>query len=304
MKRLIVLSAAFAAALALALPFVGGGIASSNAAAVTSVSTSGGSTTTTVVTGAAAQATPEAAAGVVATIQQPTAPASAAIVPASAPTSATSAGVQVATTPSAPVSDERSILKDTDPSATQKPVAPASPADTSGTPDDRLQSLEAQGLSCSPGTATVGRAPSKVSAQGVNGTTTADLQAFAAQYNAMRAANCLQPVTRFIYDSCMEARLFWMAESPSSNPLDAWGHMGSVRSDGVPSVGCDGNLAGGSNNTGATVATKWWDSAAHRASLYRPGSSVSGVCIAFAMTHGGIDEPTSFVRAAARWVTC
>lgn len=102
----------------------------------------------------------------------------------------------------------------------------------------------------------------------------------------------------------MEARLFWMAESPSPDPLDAWGHMGSVRIDGVPSVGCDGNLAGGSNNTGSTVATKWWDSGAHRASLYRPGSSTAGVCIAFAMTHGGIDEPYSFVRAAARWVSC
>jgi uncharacterized protein YkwD len=304
MKRLIVLSAAFAAALALALPFVGGGIASSSTAAMTSISTPAESTTTTVVTGEVAEASPAAAAGVVATIQQPAAPASSTNSAAPDSSSATSAGAQVATTQSAPVSDERSILKDTDPTATPKPVAPASPAASSGTPDDRLQSLEAQGLSCSPGTASVGSAPSAVSALGVNGTTTADMQAFAAQFNAIRAANCLPPVTKFIYDSCMEARLFWMAESPSPNPLDAWGHMGSVRSDGVPSVGCDGNLAGGSNNTGATVATKWWDSLAHRNSLYRPGSSVSGVCIAFAMTHGGIDEPVSFVRAAARWVTC
>jgi hypothetical protein len=83
--------------------------------------------------------------------------------------------------------------------------------------------------------------------------------------------------------------------------------MGSVRSDGVPSVGCDGNLAGGSGNTGATVAQKWWDSLAHRASLYRPTvtGSTAGVCIYFAMTHGGIpNEPASFTRAAARWGGC
>lgn len=154
------------------------------------------------------------------------------------------------------------------------------------------------------GAVSVGSAPSTKSAQGVPGTTSDDLMTFAAQYNAIRIANCLPPVTRFVYDSCMEARLFWMAESPSPDPLDAWGHIGSVRIDGVPSTGCDGNLAGGSGNTGATVAQKWWDSTAHRASLYRPGTAVSGVCIALAMTHGGIDEPYSFTRAAARWTTC
>jgi len=154
------------------------------------------------------------------------------------------------------------------------------------------------------GSVNVGTAPSARSGLGVPGTTSDDVQTFAAQYNAIRIANCLPPVTRFVYDSCMEARLFWMAESPSPDPLDAWGHIGTVRIDGVPSVGCDGNLAGGSGNTGATVAQKWWDSTAHRASLYRPGTSVAGVCIALAMTHGGIDEPYSFTRAAARWVTC
>lgn len=52
------------------------------------------------------------------------------------------------------------------------------------------------------------------------------------------------------------------------------------RSDGVPTDGCDGNLAGGSGNTG-------------------------GVCILFAMTHGGVpNEPYEFSRAAARWITC
>jgi uncharacterized protein YkwD len=147
-------------------------------------------------------------------------------------------------------------------------------------------------------------APSATSAGGVAGTTSDDLSSFAAQYNAIRAANCLNSVTRFIYDSCMELRLFWMAESPSPNPADAWGHIGSVRIDGVPSVGCDGNLAGGSGNTGVTVATKWWDSTSHRASLYRPGTSTAGVCIAFAMTHGGNGDPYSFTRAAARWTTC
>ncbi|GGK90991.1 hypothetical protein GCM10007382_08920 [Salinibacterium xinjiangense] len=152
----------------------------------------------------------------------------------------------------------------------------------------------------------VGSAPGVTSAGGVAGTTSNDLASFAFQYNAIRMANCLEPISysNFRYDSCMEARLFWMAESPSPDPLDAWGHIGSVRIDGVPSTGCDGNLAGGSGNTGATVAQKWWDSTSHRASLYRPGSSIGGACIAFAMSHGGIDEPASFVRAAARWTTC
>ncbi|MGV8858836.1 hypothetical protein [Rhodoglobus sp.] len=149
-------------------------------------------------------------------------------------------------------------------------------------------------------------APSRSSSQGVPGTTSGDLASFAYTYNSIRVANCLQPIalSKFRYDSCMEERLFWMAESPSSNPLDAWGHMGSTRADGVPSRGCDGNLAGGSGNSGATVASKWWASSSHRASLYRPGASTAGACIAFAMTHGGIDEPYSFTRAAARWTWC
>ena len=152
----------------------------------------------------------------------------------------------------------------------------------------------------------VGGAPGYSSAQGVAGTTSDDLASFAYQYNGIRIANCLQPIPygNFYYDSCMEERLFWMAESPSADPLDAWGHMGSVRADGVPSAGCDGNLAGGSDNSGATVAQKWWDSYDHRVSLYRPDSGVDGVCIAFAMTHGGIDEPYSFTRSAARWTGC
>ncbi|EAR24164.1 hypothetical protein A20C1_11989 [marine actinobacterium PHSC20C1] len=149
-------------------------------------------------------------------------------------------------------------------------------------------------------------APSRSSSQGVPGTTSGDLSSFAYAYNSIRVANCLQPIplSNFRYDSCMEERLFWMAESPSSNPLDGWGHNGTKRSDGVPARGCDGNLAGGSGNSGATVASKWWASYSHRASLYRPGASTGGACIAFAMTHGGIDEPYSFTRAAARWTWC
>ena len=191
----------------------------------------------------------------------------------------------------------------------QKPVPKPVPVvleDGSFNPDLRAQ-LEAQGGSC-PGDAGggVGGAPSAYSALGVAGTTSDDLASFAYTYNAIRIENCLEPIPygNFYYDSCMEARLFWMAESPSPDPADAWGHMGSVRIDGVPSVGCDGNLAGGSGNTGATVASKWWYSLDHRASLYRPGDDVGGACIAFAMTHGGIDEPYDFTRAAARWTWC
>jgi hypothetical protein len=154
-----------------------------------------------------------------------------------------------------------------------------------------------------------GSAPAAVSPQGVAGTTTQDLQGFAQAFNDKRVANCLPPIppANFRYDQCMEARLFWMAEDPSTDPASAWGHVGSVRSDGVPSVGCDGNLAGGMNNTGDTVARKWWDSIAHRTSLYKPSytGSTASVCIYFAMTHGGVpDEPTAFVRAAARWASC
>lgn len=152
-------------------------------------------------------------------------------------------------------------------------------------------------------------APGVISPLGVGGTTSDDLQSFAVAYNAIRVANCLAPVpfANIRYDSCMEQRLFWMAEDPSTDPMSAWGHIGSVRSDGLPSVGCDGNLAGGSNNTGASVAQKWWDSTGHRTSLYKPTytGSTANVCILFASTHGGVpNEPYVFLRAAARWTTC
>jgi hypothetical protein len=181
-------------------------------------------------------------------------------------------------------------------------------AAANGTAQRRAAAASA-GVSCPTGGSGGGSAPGTTSAGGVGGTTTSDIQSFSAKFNAIRVANCLQPIPagNFRYDACMEQRLFWIAEDPSTDPSSAWGHMGSVRSDGVPSVGCDGNLAGGSGNTGATVAQKWWDSLAHRASLYRPTvtGSTAGVCIYFAMTHGGIpNEPASFTRAAARWGGC
>jgi hypothetical protein len=169
------------------------------------------------------------------------------------------------------------------------PAVPGCPQNASGTP--------------------VSTAPGIVSAGGVSGTTTADLAEFAIAFNSIRVANCLPavPLANFRYDSCMEARLFWIAEDPSTNIASAWGHIGSVRSDGLPSVGCDGNLAGGTNNTGATFAEKWWGSMSHRLSLYKPGETglTSAVCIYFAVTHGGVpDEPYAFARAAARWGSC
>lgn len=188
-----------------------------------------------------------------------------------------------------------------------KPLPPVSESGAASGTNDRRAALEAVGGSC-PGPIGGGTngAPGRASAQGVPGTTSDDLASFAYQYNAIRVANCLDPIPygNFYWDSCMEDRLFWMAESPSPDPLDGWGHSGTVRSDGVPAVGCDGNLAGGSGNSGATVAIKWWESSGHRNSLYRPGSGIGGACIAFAMTHGGIDEPYSFTRAAARWTGC
>ena len=153
---------------------------------------------------------------------------------------------------------------------------------------------------------------------GVNGD--ADLASFAAAYNAIRVANCLQPVpmSHFRYDSCMAQRLQWMANDPYPDPNNTWGHAGvrSINPDPnngqyysvtVPSVGCDGNLAGGTGNSGATVAQKWWNSLSHRASLYRPTftGNTANVCINFAMVHGGIpNDGYNFTRAAARWVSC
>ena len=182
---------------------------------------------------------------------------------------------------------------------------------------DRRAAAAAAGSSCPGGGGGGGSAPGG-SESGIGGTTSGDIQAFSATLNAIRAANCLQPIAsgNFRYDSCMEQRLYWMAEDPSTDPGNTWGHSGvkslapddngAYYSDSVPARGCDGNLAGGSGNSGATVAQKWWDSLPHRASLYRPSvSSTAGVCIYFAMTHGGVpDENPGFTRAAARWGGC
>ncbi|MGV8876406.1 MAG: hypothetical protein ACOH1K_02725 [Rhodoglobus sp.] len=185
------------------------------------------------------------------------------------------------------------------------PTVATAPASSPATPS--RVATEAAGQFC-PGNITglVSSAPARSSAQGVAGTTTDDLASFAYAYNSIRVSNCLQPIplANFLYLPCMEDRLYWMAESPSADPLDGWGHDGTTRSDGVAARGCDGNLAGGTDDGGAIVASKWWNSEAHRESLYRPGDSINGACIAFAMTHGGIDEPSNFTRAAARWTEC
>jgi hypothetical protein len=192
-----------------------------------------------------------------------------------------------------------------------KPIPVVSKADQASGTAARRAAAEAAGISC-PGNigGSTGGAPGVSAGDGmITGTTSADLQAFASQYNAIRVANCLQPVpmSNIRYDSCLEARLIWMAEDPSTDPSSAWGHIGSERSDGVPSVGCDGNLAGGSGDSGATAASKWWNSTSHRNSLYKPSyaGATAGVCVYFAMTHGGVpNEAYSFSRAAARWGGC
>jgi hypothetical protein len=160
----------------------------------------------------------------------------------------------------------------------------------------------------------VGGSPSTVpgtivSGLGVGGTTNADLASFALRYNAIRVANCLPPIplAHIRYDSCLQQRMFWIAEDPSTNPASAWGH-GVPRSDRKPIVGCDGDIAGGMGDTGAAAAQKWWNSADHRQSLYQPQwgkSSYANVCIGFAMSHGGVpNDPAAFSREAARWETC
>lgn len=291
MKRIAFLATLFVAVLVIVLPFVGGGGPGLTQPAIAD----------------ARSATP-----LLASISKPiTAPAVSSRITESPRTAVAttqrvteeSAAAQAAIAAAALTQDWEHIAQKPVP----KPIPVVVAADDSSFDGDRRVELESQGYTC-PGDAGggVGGAPGISSAQGVPGTTTDDLASFAYEYNAIRVANCLEPIPygNFYYDSCMEARLFWMAESPSPDPLDAWGHEGSVRIDGVPSTGCDGNLAGGSGNSGATVASKWWYSLAHRESLYRPGESVGGACIAFAMTHGGIDEPYDFSRAAARWVNC
>ncbi|TAL45975.1 MAG: hypothetical protein EPN91_01145 [Salinibacterium sp.] len=286
MKRLALLSTVTATVLILVLPFVGGG---GPGIAEQAAADSG-------------RVIPELASAAPAAKVQPTAKVALAASGYEMRIAESAVAVQVGAESSASSQDFEHLAQ----KAVPKPF-PVTPAGRASGTLQRMAAYAARGQSCPGNIATrTSGAPSKVSALGVGGTTSGDLALFAATYNQIRVANCLQPVRYFRYDSCTEQRLFWMAESPSLDPNDAWGHMGSTRSDGVPSVGCDGNLAGGSGNTGATVATKWWNSPAHRASLYRPGSSVgSNVCIAFAMTHGGVpNEPYSFTRAAARWTYC
>lgn len=200
----------------------------------------------------------------------------------------------------------------------QKPVpkpvviTPQAAASRDGGTSVRRAARAAAGQSCPTGGGGGGSAPGRADPLGkgmITGTTTTDIRSFSATYNSIRVQNCLTPIPagNFRYDSCMEDRLFWIAEDPSTDPNSAWGHTGTKRSDGVPARGCDGNLAGGSGNSGATVASKWWVSIDHRLSLYRPSytGSTAHVCIYFAMSHGGIpNEPSSFTRAAARWVSC
>ncbi|MBX3091148.1 MAG: hypothetical protein KF801_01400 [Cryobacterium sp.] len=286
MKRSAFLVAVFTAVLTLVLPFVGG---SGPSLFGNPASASAGQQTLLPIFASAPQADPAPAAVAVQLLNR-----SEAAISADAAARAAQLNVDTEHLAQKPV---------------PKPVILSAADKASGTAARRA-AVEATGGSCPSaiGGSTSG-APSRVSSGGVHGTTSADLASFAATYNAIRVANCLKPIamSHIRYDPCMETRLFWMAEDPSTDPSSAWGHMGSKRSDGVPSVGCDGNLAGGYGNSGATVATKWWNSPPHRASLYRPsyGGSVSGVCIYFAMTHGGVpNEPYSFTRAAAKWGNC
>lgn len=285
MKRTFVLGAVFTAVMVLVLPFVGGGGPSFLSPASAAPGAAGAVIASSiVVTGSTATGAS-----------------------ASAITSTATASVAVSAPATVPTTDSEHLAQKPVPKPV--PVATGSGARSTGT-EERRTVLASQGLTC-PGNVggSAGGAPGATSPLGVAGTTSGDLASFAAAFNAIRVANCLQPIpmANFRYDACMEQRLFWMAEDPSTDPASAWGHIGSVRSDGVPSVGCDGNLAGGSGNTGATVAQKWWNSIAHRNSLYRPSfaGSTAGVCIYLAMTHGGVpNEPYSFTRAAGRWGGC
>lgn len=276
MKRSLILGTVFTMVMVLVLPFVGGGGPSFLSPAHAAETARGPVAATVLVSDAAAPALLAAA-----------------------------ATIDLKSAASVPLTVDSEHLAQ---KPVPKPLPPVSAAGAASGTNERRAYYASRGLEC-PGNVggAPGGAPGRTSAGGIGGTTSDDLYSFAATYNAIRVANCLQPIpmSNFRYDSCMEDRLFWMAEDPSPDPASAWGHMGSQRSDGVPSVGCDGNLAGGSGNTGATVAQKWWNSGAHRDSLYRPNSGVGGVCIYFAMSHGGIpNEPYSYTRAAARWAGC
>jgi hypothetical protein len=298
MKRFALLTTIFTAVLTLVLPFVGG---SGPALLGSSASAYAGASTTPIFASpvSAQAATASVASGISAFTSD-------------APASIAQNAASIAAAASAPVA----TTVDTEHLA-QKPVPvpvivpPAAASGTSGgshggTTAQRRAAYAASGGGC----------PGNVGG-GVSGN--ADLASFAATYNAIRVANCLQPVpmSHFRYDTCMQTRLTWMGNDPSSDPGNTWGHMGVhslapdpstglYYSDTNPSQGCDGNLAGGTGNSGATVAQKWWDSLPHRASLYRPTftGSTNNICIYFAMTHGGNGDPSNFTRAAARWAGC
>jgi len=285
MKKTLILGTVFSLVLILALPFVGGAGPSLAAPAYAAESTA---------------ITPVAASD-----PKAVAPAPAAAKVASTVTVQTASVLSAQTIPDTEHLAQKPVPKPV-------VVTPQAAASSDGGASVRRAARAAAGLTCPTGGGGGGSAPGRVDPLGrgmITGTTTADIRSFSATYNAIRVQNCLAPIPagNFRYDSCMEDRLFWMAEDPSTDPSSAWGHMGSQRSDGVPSRGCDGNLAGGSGNTGSAVATKWWYSIEHRLSLYRPSytGGTGGVCIYFAMVHGGIpNEPSSFTRAAARWGGC
>ena len=300
MKKTVILGTVFATVLVLALPFVGGGGPSFLTPASAAEASFAGlpvAATSPVASGAVTHVD---AAAAVAAVTTPTA-----TIITVAPASSSTAAL---TTDSEHLAQKPVPIPVVVPPATGK-AGKAASANAGAT---RRAALQAAGQGCPAQGGGGGSAPGISDDQGqgmITGTTTGDIQSFSATMNAIRAQNCLDPIPsgNFRYDSCMEQRLFWMAEDPSTDPNSAWGHMGSVRSDGVPSRGCDGNLAGGSGNSGATVASKWWASLEHRLSLYRPSyaGSTGGVCIYFAMSHGGVpNEPSSFTRAAARWGSC
>lgn len=296
MKRTVILGTVFATVLVLALPFVGGGGPSFLTPAEAADDSFAGLPVAATSVAAGEDSHVDAAAAIAAV----TVPSSTAITVSSTATT---------------TADSEHIAQKPVPIPVPVVAAPTGKAGRSASANagtSRRAALVAAGQSCPGQGAGGGSAPGISDPQGsgmITGTTTADIQSFSATMNAIRAQNCLDaiPAGNFRYDSCMEQRLFWMAEDPSTDPSSAWGHVGSVRSDGVPSRGCDGNLAGGSGNSGATVASKWWASLEHRLSLYRPSyaGSTAGVCIYFAMSHGGVpNEPSSFTRAAARWGSC
>jgi uncharacterized protein YkwD len=302
LKKTVALGTVFATVFVLALPFVGGGgpsFLTPAHAAETSLTALPVAATSPVASGAVTHV--DAVASVIAAVSIPTST----IISAS-PADAAKASL---TTDSEHLAQKPVPIPVVVPPAASSTAGKSASANAGST---RRTALQSAGQSCPGQGGGGGSAPGISDSQGsgmITGTTSGDIQSFSATMNAIRAQNCLDPIPsgNFRYDSCMEQRLFWMAEDPSTDPNSAWGHMGSVRSDGVPSRGCDGNLAGGSGNTGATVASKWWTSLEHRLSLYRPSytGSTSGVCIYFAMSHGGVpNEPSSFTRAAARWGSC